>query len=323
MSYKKPEIILMPALKILGITGLQEGKEDAMPFLMKELEEMKFMNTLSILTESNTFYYATYNYSFENSGYSAECVLGKQITREIELPDGLTIVDFPERLVAKFHHNGRIEGKESIYEYIFSEWLPESGFEFADVFEIEEFRINPETGESEKGMCICLSIDPVGEQVDYDEPEIVWLDEIHIAGLSLKALPYENASLKMWKKLIESEPVLKSKDKHIWDVNYNIINDSSENVRDFLIGKLIDKDESVPDDLNVIRIPKQQYAKFTLKGHLSKITDLYEYAVLQWIDSSKYKYSGTFELEKYPEDYDVKSDDAEMELFIPIMPARF
>ncbi len=323
MSYKKPEIMLMPALRILGITGLQEGKEDAMPFLMNELRDMKYLERLNKHTESETFYYATYNYSFENSGYSTECVLGKRISKDIHVPEGLTIVDFPERLVARFHHDGRIEGKEDIYDYIFSEWIPDSGFEFADIFEIEEFRVNDETGESEKGMCICLSINPVGEHVDYPDPEIVWLDKMYVAGFTVKELPYENASLKMWNKLYKTNLNLSSKEDFILGINHNMEKDSPENIRDYLIGKIVDKNQKLPEGMSLIKIPKQQYARFILKGHLSKITDLYEYAVLQWIDNSKYKYSGTFEIEKYPADYDVKSDEAEMELYIPVMPARF
>ncbi len=323
MSYKKPEIMLMPALEILGITGLQEGKEDAMPFLMNELKDMKYVKRLNELADSDTFFYATFNYSFENSGYSAECVLGKKITKEVHAPEGLTIVDFPERLVARFHHDGRIEGKEEIYDYIFSEWIPKSGFQFADVFEIEEFRVNEDTGETEKGMCICLSIDPVGEQVDYPDPEIVRLDEMYVAGITRKELPYENASLKMWSKLEKSNLNLNSNNDFIIGVNHNIEKDSSENIRDYLIGKIVDKDQPLPEGIERIKIPKQQYARFVLKGHLSKLTDLYEYAVLQWVDNSKFKYCGTFEIEKYPADYDTKSDDMEMELYIPIMPARF
>ncbi|HCH02784.1 MAG TPA: AraC family transcriptional regulator [Vibrio sp.] len=70
--------------------------------------------------------------------------------------------------------------------------------------------------------------------------------------------------------------------------------------------------------LNTLEIPTQQYAVLPHKGPIDGLKDKLEWLFTHWLPQSGYRGVDGFELEIYPENYQMNSADAYMEYWLPI-----
>lgn len=64
------------------------------------------------------------------------------------VPDGMSTLELPVQSYLVFHHQGHIADMPSLCEAIFTDWLPESGYEISEApfFERYTADFDPETG---------------------------------------------------------------------------------------------------------------------------------------------------------------------------------
>ncbi|KOY45845.1 AraC family transcriptional regulator [Vibrio parahaemolyticus] len=80
----------------------------------------------------------------------------------------------------------------------------------------------------------------------------------------------------------------------------------------------ISKGSTQEPDLLVV--PEQTYAVITHIGKASNLAATLEWFILHWLPYSNYHGIDGYELEVYPEDYDVESENAQMHYWIPVKP---
>ncbi len=83
---------------------------------------------------------------------------GKAVTPDADIPSGMTCRFIPEADYAVFEHHGALDTLQKTYDRIFREWLPTSGYDYADQddFEVYDQRFN--YGEPDSIMEIWIPI---------------------------------------------------------------------------------------------------------------------------------------------------------------------
>ena len=64
-------------------------------------------------------------------------IAGRVVKNNSFIPDGMIYHELLEQEVAVFTHVGSLDNLSETYNYIYEEWLPESGYELADGDEVE------------------------------------------------------------------------------------------------------------------------------------------------------------------------------------------
>lgn len=77
--------------------------------------------------------------------------------------------------------------------------------------------------------------------------------------------------------------------------------------------------EGLPASVGRMRVPDQQYAVFTHRGHISSIKDTWQTA-MSWIPNAQWVDGETPSFELYDERYDPATGIGIVELWIPIKP---
>ncbi|EKY4214611.1 helix-turn-helix domain-containing protein [Vibrio alginolyticus] len=72
--------------------------------------------------------------------------------------------------------------------------------------------------------------------------------------------------------------------------------------------------------LDLLAVPEQTYAVITHIGKASELASTLEWFILHWLPYSNYHAIDGYELELYPEGYDVDSEQAQMQYWIPVEP---
>ena len=77
---------------------------------------------------------------------------------------------------------------------------------------------------------------------------------------------------------------------------------------------------SSSSELDLLAVPEQTYAVITHIGKASELASTLEWFILHWLPYSNYHAIDGYELELYPEGYDVDSEQAQMQYWIPVEP---
>jgi AraC family transcriptional regulator len=84
------------------------------------------------------------------------------------VPEGMIFYEIPATKVAVFTHTGSVENLAETYEYIYEEWLPESGYEIAEADELEWYDTRFKYDDPESQMDIHVPLKPAEEVTDED-----------------------------------------------------------------------------------------------------------------------------------------------------------
>lgn len=66
-----------------------------------------------------------------------EYIAGYRVTDAQEIPEGMKMRNFPSCLYAVMTHKGSLRRLADSYGYFHSKWLPESGYEYADSYDVQ------------------------------------------------------------------------------------------------------------------------------------------------------------------------------------------
>ncbi|MFO7895469.1 MAG: GyrI-like domain-containing protein [Candidatus Cloacimonadales bacterium] len=129
-------IIEREALKVVGMKIRTTIEKNEIPQLwerfiarMPELQEVAVPDcSLGIcLYEGDDF----------EAGAPFSYLAGVVVKDDSVLPEGMIFHEIPATEVAVFTHTGSVENLAETYEYIYEEWLPQSGYAIAEADELE------------------------------------------------------------------------------------------------------------------------------------------------------------------------------------------
>ena len=87
---------------------------------------------------------------------------------------------------------------------------------------------------------------------------------------------------------------------------------------DYLCGVEVVADSEPPAGLSLLRIEEQRYAVFSHRGHISKIANTWNDIVIQWLPASGYTAIKAPQFETYGQDFDSRTGNGVVEIWIPI-----
>lgn len=126
-----------PALKCIGMQIETSTAETAVPQLwetfiarMHEIDEIAVPNcSLGICLRDSIR---------EDGDETRFTFLAARVVKNFDiLPPDMVSYEIPKTLVAVFTHKGSLETLSETYDYIYEQWLPESGYQLADGDELE------------------------------------------------------------------------------------------------------------------------------------------------------------------------------------------
>ncbi|MCF7792921.1 MAG: GyrI-like domain-containing protein [Candidatus Cloacimonetes bacterium] len=128
-----PEFVNLDEMKVVGIQSYMSNNLNLIGNLWErfmeraeEVEYQKFENVgVGISYGSNVI-----SEDPEKMEYHYFHLVGYPVKKVKKLPEGICWKSVPEGLYAKFTYKGKLENLGKIYDYIFMEWLPESGYEY-------------------------------------------------------------------------------------------------------------------------------------------------------------------------------------------------
>ncbi len=93
-------------------------------------------------------------------------------------------------------------------------------------------------------------------------------------------------------------------------------NPGDDDAFDYLAGFEVDGIDEIPAGMSSWKVPEQTYAVFPCT--IKSIGEAYQYAFQTWLPKSGYQHVKGPDFELYDEDFDPKSKDPELTIFIPI-----
>jgi len=97
---------------------------------------------------------------------SFEYMAARVVKDDSIVPEGMMFRLLPSQEVAVFTHEGSLDNLSDSYEYIYDEWLPDSGYEIADADEIEWYDSRFNFGQENSQMDIHIPIVSVVDEED-------------------------------------------------------------------------------------------------------------------------------------------------------------
>lgn len=132
----EPEIIVQPAMKLVGIANHYQDDDLSLPKLWSGFRPYrdKIKNRVG-----NQFLgiYESYQESQDHTQFVYIC--SAPVANFDEVPEGMITRELPEQTYAKFTHKGPIANLEQTLRYIWGSWLPKSPYEYAEKPDFELF----------------------------------------------------------------------------------------------------------------------------------------------------------------------------------------
>jgi AraC family transcriptional regulator len=93
---------------------------------------------------------------------------------------------------------------------------------------------------------------------------------------------------------------------------------ASDGKLEYICGVEVSEFAGVPAELTRVRIPPQRYAVFTHRGHITGIRGTWIAILNKWLPESGYREANTPEFEKYGPQFDPRTGNGSLEIWIPI-----
>ncbi len=148
--------------------------------------------------------------------------------------------------------------------------------------------------------------------------------EIVLVGKCLRMSLANNKTAEIWKSFMPFRHLIKNKlGEEYYSVEvYKDLDffKSFDPEREYIkwAALRVTKKENVPDDMQVLNIPAGLYAVFNYKGRSSKVSEAYQYILLNWLPNSDYGLDNRPHFAIMGEKYIQDNPESEEELWIPI-----
>lgn len=162
----------------------------------------------------------------------------------------------------------------------------------------------------------------------------------NISGLLSETPNFDTQVPKLWQSFIlqrqnhyahvdtspESMTSNVSVNTHLMKSNYGVVDtylNQDINTLCYWAGQKLDKDDDstlIFEQFSHLSIPKQTYAVLTHVGTVTALAESVRWLLLEWLPQSNYQAIDGYELEVYPPNYQIYSDESQMEYWLPIEP---
>lgn len=149
------------------------------------------------------------------------------------------------------------------------------------------------------------------------EPRIVNSKPLVIAGLRRRYNSETIAAIpNQWE---EFAAYIGNIPKQVGNVGYGVkYNSDSEGNVDYLSGVEVSEVTDLPPELEVLRLPAQQYAVFDHEGHVSEIRRTWHTIFSDWMTSHKKQIKEAPDFERYSEKFDPQTGFGGIEIWVPL-----
>ena len=105
----------------------------------------------------------------------------------------------------------------------------------------------------------------------------------------------------------------------IWQVTYGVCcNGDDAGNFDYIAGVEVSDFSDLPREFSRVRIPQQRYAVFTHRDHISTIRRTINTIWNHWLPASGLKAAGAPNFERYDENFDPRTGNGGLEIWIPV-----
>jgi AraC family transcriptional regulator len=133
------EIIFLKEKKLIGMSLLSSFSENNTPLLWKRF--MPRRHEIPNRTDNNLVSLRVFQPGFSFENFHSELNFHQWAAVEVShfqsLPSGMQSHIIPAGNFAKFRYKGASSGGDQLFQFIFMEWLPQSGFQFTAGFHFE------------------------------------------------------------------------------------------------------------------------------------------------------------------------------------------
>lgn len=139
---KKPAIIELDKIKIIGFSTKTSIKDNKVPYVWKIYRENS--NQIRNVSPDNStigLYEKPMDYTIDEFSEETELnlIYGKVVEDLSDIPDKMVSGIVPQGRYAKFTHKGNVHSIKLTYVYIFGSWLPKSGHKLSMNPDFERF----------------------------------------------------------------------------------------------------------------------------------------------------------------------------------------
>ena len=136
---KKIKVIITnrEPIKIIGMLIRTNMQENKIPKLWEEfIGRMEELNEIAV-PDCTLGICLAVDEDDINDNTEFGYIAGRVVKNNSFIPEGMIYHELLEQEVAVFTHEGSLDNLSETYNYIYEEWLPESGYELADGDEVE------------------------------------------------------------------------------------------------------------------------------------------------------------------------------------------
>jgi AraC family transcriptional regulator len=156
-----PEIKTLSAKKLIGIQLSMSISSNRTVELWRNFMPRRREITNSVAPELYSMQIFKQDFDFRNFDINAEFIkcAAIEVSDHNHIPEGMIAINLEEGLYAVFIHRGPASEGERTFRYIFSEWLPQSGYEIdkRPHFEILGEKYKNDSPDSEEEIWIPIS----------------------------------------------------------------------------------------------------------------------------------------------------------------------
>lgn len=184
------------------------------------------------------------------------------------------------------------------------------------------FGVPPETLRSANNLQDLKLVEPIKMNdmplEKLSEPRIVNSKPLMIAGLRKQYTSETAAGIpNQWEQFAAYIGTIPKQVGNVaFGVKYN--SDGEGNV-DYLSGVEISEATDLPSELEVLRLPAQQYAVFDHNGHVSEIRRTWHTIFRDWMTSHKKQIKEAPDFERYSEKFDPQTGIGGIEIWVPLV----
>lgn len=121
----EPKIVTLPSFKVVGMRYFGKNENQEISELWGKANQR--MGEISHVASQNA--YGVCVMLPDAPAGEFEYIAGLEVSQAEDVPDGMVVREVPTSQYAVFTHLGSLDRLPATYEYIYSTWIPQSGFQ--------------------------------------------------------------------------------------------------------------------------------------------------------------------------------------------------
>lgn len=149
------------------------------------------------------------------------------------------------------------------------------------------------------------------------EPTITKHEQMTVIGMSTTFVPEEDHDIpQLWQRFMSQAHTIENRRR----VNacFGVSMCEGEHFR-YIAGVAVEADTPVPEGMESVLIPAQDYAVFTHKGTLESLPQTMQYIFSTWLSNTHYTTTDSPDFELYDERYIPNHPDSAFDIYVPIV----